>query len=638
MKGKTMKQLFWTLCLIWAGITATFADNPPSNPASSQTHGFSAFGELKYPKDFTHFDYTNPDAPKGGLLRLGREGTFDSLNPYIVKGVPAGLITLTTATLLDEAYDRPGESYAYTAESVEVAPDNSSVTFRLNPNAKFSNGEPVTTDDVIWVFETLKTKGQPMYRTYYKNISKVEKLDDKTIKFSFNTTTNRELPGILGQLPILSKKYYETHPFDETSLKSGPASGPYEVEATSVGHSFVIKRIENWWGADVPSQKGRHNFGKIRTDYYLEANALFEGFKSGLYDLRVEGIAKNWATAYTFPAFIKGHVKREEIKTFLSGATTGLVFNTRRPIFSDIRVRKALTLLFDFPWINKHIFYGLYKRSLSYYPNSDYEAKGFPTEDEKALLEPYQDKIPPEVLTQAFTLPEPQDENDKRELQEQAQNLLKEAGYEVKDAVMVDSKTGKPFTFEILIFNKAQEKFMLNYAASLKRLGIQVSVRNLDPAAYELRTNNLEFDMVHNAILQSPSLGNEQRDYFGSERSDAPGTRNLAGIKNPVVDQLIEKLINTRNYKSLTDTAKALDRVLLWNYYMIPAWHDDVTRVAYWDRFSRPKISPKYLGLDITSWWFDKEKDAKINIEPQDKQPETKEKPSLWSKIKGWFS
>lgn len=288
-----MKKLVWILCFFWTGLDSTLADASSSpTPSSTATHGFSAFGELKYPIEFTHFDYTNPDAPKGGILRLGRPGTFDSLNIYIVKGTPTGLIMLTTATLLEEAYDRPGESYAYAAESVEVAPDRASVTFRLNPNAKFSNGDPVTADDVIWVFETLKSKGQPMYRTYYKNISKVEKLDDKTIKFSFNTTTNRELPGILGQLPILSKNFYETHPFDETTLKSGPSSGPYELESAKAGHSIVIKRVENWWGANVPSQKGRNNFEKIRVDYYLDSNALFEGFKSGEYDVRQEGIPR----------------------------------------------------------------------------------------------------------------------------------------------------------------------------------------------------------------------------------------------------------------------------------------------------------------------------------------------------------
>jgi microcin C transport system substrate-binding protein len=631
-----MKKVYLILflCFLSFNVHSTQPAPTPSLP----THGFSAFGTLKYPADFTHFDYVNPDAPKGGTIRLGSIATFDSLNLYIIKGIPPGLILITAATLLDEARDCAGESYAYAAESVEVAPDNSSVTFRLNPNAKFNNGDPVTADDVIWVFETLKEKGQPMYRTYYKNISKVEKLDDRTIKFSFNTTTNRELPGILGQLPILSKKFYETHPFEETTLKVAPSSGPYEVETVAAGHSFVIKRVKDWWGTNLPSQKGRYNFERFRADYYREANALFEGFKSGQIDVRSESIAKNWATAYTFPAFQKGYVKKEELKHSLSSGTVGLVFNTRKPIFADWRVRKALTLLLDFPWINKHLFYGLYERNLSYYPNSDFAAQGEPSEDEKAILAPYKDKIPPEALTQAFTLPTPQNESDLRELQEQVQNLLKEAGYEIKDAVMVNTKTGKPLTIEFLSFDKAHEKILLNYVASLNRVGIKGTIRSLDPAAFELRTTRLDFDMVYNGIVQSPSLGNEQRDYFGSERADTPGTRNLSGIKNPVVDSLIEKLINARDYKQLTDTAKALDRVLLWNYYMIPSWHSNVERIAYWDRFSRPSINPKYHPLDLSTWWFDQKKDANITQQHNEKQPEDKKNPSFWARIRGWFS
>lgn len=635
MKDTPMKNLLCALCLLWMGIQTTLAEMPVA--PSSPTHGFSVFGKLKYPPDFTHFDYANPDAPKGGTLRLGYLGTFDSLNFYIVKGISPGFILLTAATLLEDAYDRAGEAYAYAAQSIELAPDRSWVIFRLNPKAKFSNGDPVTADDVIWVFETLRAKGLPMYRTYYKNISKVEKLDGHTIKFSFNTTANHELPLILGQLPILSKKYYETHPFEETTLKPGPSSGPYQVDRVASGHSFIIKRVDNWWGASLPSQKGRHNFDNIRVDYYLENNALFEGFKAGQYDLRQETIAKNWATAYTFPAFQEGRVKREELKHSLSSGTVGLIFNTRRPLFSDIRVRKALTLLFDFPWINKHLFYGLYQRNTSYYPNSDFEAKGLPSEGEKAILYPFQDQLPSEVLTQSFTLPAPQTENDHRALQEEAQNLLKEAGYEVKDAVMVNIKTGKPLSFEILIFDKTLEKIMLNFALSLKRLGIQVQVRNLDTAAYQLRVDNLDFDMIHSGISQSPSLGNEQRDFFGSERADIPGTRNFFGIKNPIVDQLIEQLIDSTSYSSLVNHAKALDRVLLWNSYMIPAWHSDAVRVAYWDRFSRPKIIPKYHGLDITSWWFDKEKDTRLTHKPEEKSPITREKRSLWSKIHAWL-
>lgn len=649
MKTPQIKNLFFTLGLLWAGIHLTLAQTlapkestgqtpAPIESTPQETHGFSTFGKLKYPPNFTHFDYANPDAPKGGTLRLGTLGTFDSLNPYIVKGVAPTLILLTAATLLEEAKDRAGESYGYAAESVEVAPDRSWVIFRLNPKAVFSNGDPVTADDVLWVFEALRTQGLPMYRTYYKNISKAEKLDDHAIKFTFNTTSNHELPQILGQLPILSKKYYTTHAFAETSLKPAPSSGPYEVESVSSGHSIVLKRIKNWWGASLPCQKGHNNFDKIRVDYYLESNALFEAFKAGQYDLRQEISAQNWATAYTFPAYQQGHVKREELKHSLSSGTSGLFFNTRRPLFSDIRVRKALTLLFDFPWINKHFFYGLYVRSTSYFPNSDFEAKGFPSSEERAILQPFQEQLSPEVFTQPFTLPAPQTEDDHRKLQTEAQNLLKEAGYELKDTVMINTKTGKPFIFDVLIFDKALEKIILNFALSLKRLGIQLRTRTLDAAAYQLRVDKLDFDMVYTGMLQSQSLGNEQRDYFGSERANTPGTRNVSGIQNSVIDQLIEQLIHSTGYKSLVNHARALDRALLWGYYMIPAWHNNVTWVAYWDRFSRPKILPKYRDLDIITWWFDKEKEARLSNASQEKTTTNQAGQFFWSKIKAWFS
>lgn len=637
MRMNKLKKIFITCVFFLTGTLQTFAEASSTLPVPQATHGFSTFGKMKYPSDFTHFDYVNPDAPKGGLLRLGDMGTFDSLNFYIVKGVPPALVLLTAATLLEEAKDRAGESYAYAAESIEVAPDHSWVIFRLNPKAIFSNGDPVTADDVIWVFETLRTKGSPLYRTYYKDITKAEKLDDHSIKFTFKTTSNRELPQILGQLPILSKKYYATQPFAETSLKPSPSSGPYEIESIKSGHSITLKRNPNWWGTNLPSQKGRHNFDKIRQDYYLESNALFEGFKSGQYDLRAEYTAKNWATAYTFPAFHKGFVKREELKHSLSAGTVGLIFNSRRPIFSDVRVRKALTLLFNFPWINKHLFYGLYNRNTSYYPNSDYAATGLPSQAEKDILEPFKDQLPLQVLSQAFTLPEPQNEEDNRALQTQAQDLLKEAGYEIKNAVMVNTKSGKPLVFDALIFDKALEKVFLNFALSLGRIGVKLRTRKLDTAAYQLRTDNLDFDMIYSGIAQSPSLGNEQRDFFGSERANTPGTRNVFGIKNPVVDQLIEQLINSKNYKTLVMNAKALDRVLLWNYYMIPGWHSGVTRVAYWNRFSRPEILPKYLALDITSWWFDKEKDMRLAEASQEEKPTNQESQPFWRKLRGWF-
>lgn len=623
-----MKKILFAL---WFLISPLSANATQSSPA----HGVSTFGSLKYPEDFTHYDYTNPQAPKGGTLRLGQLGTFDSLNLYIVQGVQPGLALLTAATLLDAAKDCIGEGYAYGAESVELAPDSSWVIFRLNPKAKFNNGDPITADDVLWVFETLKTQGMPMYRTYYKNIKKAEKLDTHTVKFSFDTTSIRELPLILGQLPLLSKKYYETHSFSKPSLQAAPASGPYEIDTIIAGRTIILKRVKNWWGENLPSQKGSYNFDIIRADYYFENNALFLGFQADQYDLRQESSAKQWVTGYTFPAYAKGHVKKEEIKPALPIRTTGYSFNLRRPLFSDIRVRKALTLLFDFPWINKNLFYGLYKRNESYFPGSDFEAQGQPSEEEKTLLKPFEADLLPEILSQKFTLPAPNTEEERRNLQMQAISLLEEAGFKIQNGVMIQKNTGTPLTFEILTTDKTSEKIVLNFASTLKRIGIQVTIRTLDVAAYQLRVDNLDYDMIATTIPQSENLGNEQRDYFGSEKANVRGTNNFSGIRNPVVDQLIEQLIHAKDYKTLVNASKSLDRVLLWNYYMIPAWRSEATRVAYWNRFSHPTTPPKYRGFDITTWWFDEEKANALKQSP--KVEEKSSQPSTWRKLQSWF-
>jgi microcin C transport system substrate-binding protein len=362
---------------------------------------------------------------------------------------------------------------------------------------------------------------------------------------------------------------------------------------------------------------------------------LFEGFKSGHYDLRQEATAQNWAQGYEFAAVKQGRVRREELKSFLSKGTYGLFFNTRRPLFTDVRVRKALTLLLDFPWLNKHLFHSLYERNTSYYPGSDFAANGLPTPEEKAILEPFRDQLAPEIFNTDFTLPAPQTEEDRRVLQAQAQELLKEAGYEIREGAMVNVKTGHPLTFEIFIYDKPFEKIALSFAESLKRIGIYLKVRNLDTTTYQMRMTDLDFDIILSIIPQSASLGNEQRDYFGSERANIPGTRNFAGVKSPVVDRLIEQLIDSRSYRSLVAHAKALDRVLLGGYYMIPAWHSPVTWVAYWDRFSRPEIIPKYDALEISTWWFDAEKDAKLSQAMSEKVTWWR---SFWDWVLGWFS
>lgn len=602
---------------------------------AAPSHGFSVFGSLKYSENFTHFDYTDEKAPKGGMIVKGAPGSFDSINPFIVMGNPAvGLTQLTTARLMDESYDRAGECYAYVATHMDVAPDRSAVTFYLNPKATFSNNTPITVEDVIWSFETLREKGIPMFRTYYKNIKTVEKTGPYALKFTFNTTHNTELPFILGQLPILNKQFYETViNFDKTTLTPGPTSGPYVIESIDAGRSITYKRIPHWWGESVPSQKGLHNFDRVRIDYYMDSNALFEAFKAGKIHIYTETSIKNWMTGYNFPALKQGLVKRENISHHFSGGTYGLVFNTRAPIFQDLRVRKALTLAFDFYWINKNLFYGQYVRNLSYYPNSDFAASGLPTAPELAVLEGIKNQIPSDLLTTAYELPAATSEAEKRITLRKVKEIFKEAGYVLQDAHMIHAASKKPLTFEILLSDKSHEKVILNYVNTLKHIGIHVKVRTADAATYMNRIEKKQFDMILSMIPQSNSLGNEQRDFFGSERADAVGSFNYAGIKNPAVDYLIEKLIAAPTYKDLVICAHALDRVLLFNYYMIPAWHSQTSKIAYWDKFGKPDLHPKYLPYYFENWWALPEKTSELPIQKDSAIPAVTEKP--WWKFWG---
>lgn len=573
-------------------------------------HGISIWGKLKYDPTFQSVDYANPKAPKRGRLNYGDVGTFDSLNPFIVKGTPPALITYTFARLMDEPHDTVGEYYAWVAESVELAPDRSWITFYLNPKAQFSDGHPITADDVIWSFEILRDQGLPFYRTYYKNISKVERLSDHSVKFHLSNTKNRELPCILGQLAILPKHYFKDHPFNETYLTPPPSSGPYQITEVKAGHSFVLRRVDHWWGEEIPSQKGRYNFDEIKVIYYLDANALFEGFKSGDVDFRVERSIKNWMTAYTFPAITDGHVVREEVKHQLPSGTLGFFFNTRRPIFQDIRVRHALTVAFDFPWVNKNLFYNVYQQCHSFYQNSDFSARNPIGDEEKKILQTYGDQLPPH-WDQPFVFQKEDSPTARRKALIQAQMILKEAGWSVKEGVLVNQK-GEAFEFEILFTDKTYEKVFLFYAEQLKKLGITPKFRFADTTTYMHRVEDKDFDMIYAGIPQSNSLGNEQRDFFGSEKADLPGSYNYAGIKNPVVDGLIELVIESQTYDQLVARSRALDRVLCANFYMIPGWHSGVARIAYWTKLQKPKTNPKFNPIDITTWWYGSEQEKKI--------------------------
>ena len=588
-----------------ASILGTLSTGALTASFAAPSHGFSPFSStLKLPPSFTHFDYANDQAPQGGTIVYGVLGTFDSLNPYIVMGTAAGgLLFLTTAQLLSENHNAPGEAYGYGAETIDLADDGLSVTYKMRQGMTFSNGDPITIEDIIWSFEVLKEKGLPNYRTYYNNITAATKISDTELKFTFNTQQDKELPLILGQIPLLNKKFYETVPFDKSSLAIPPSSGPYVVDKIEPGRSITYKRNRSWWGNSVPSQRGLYNFDFIKFEYFLDSTALFEAFKAGKVDIRVEATIKNWMTGYDIPAVKDGHILRKEFSHNLSSGTYGLFFNTRRAIFQDVTVRKALTYAFDFQWLNKNIFYSQYTRNQSYYPNSDFEASGPPSAAELALLAPYKELLPKTVLSAEFKLPFYKTEAEKREGLATAKKLLEEAGYYFHQNQMVHKTTKTILTFEILLTDKSHEKIILPYVKNLEHIGVLVKVRTIDSASYMNLVEHNNFDMIFTSIPQSASLGNEQRTFFGSKQADTVGTYNYAGIKNRVVDELIESLIMAPSYEDLTLRAKALDRVLLFNYYMIPAWHSSSTKVAYWSQFDFPETMPKYAPFYFFNWW-----------------------------------
>jgi microcin C transport system substrate-binding protein len=573
-------------------------------------HGRSLYGDPpKYAKDFKHFDYVNPNAPKGGTVVFSSIGTFDSLNPFVVKGVPAaGLGGLYAsylhATLLDNPADEPFTRYGYIAESLEVAPDNSSVTFYLRPEATFHDGTPIRADDVIYTFQMLTQKGTPLYRSYYGDVKEVKKLNDLRVQFIFSTTQNRELPLILGDMPILSKKFYEQHGFEKADLTPPVGSGPYKIVQVKPGHSLIYERIKGWWGENLPIHKGRYNFDYIRYDYYRDDTVDFEGFKSGAIDFRFENSARNWAVGYDFPLAQQGKILREEIVIETPRPMNGFVFNTRRDMFKDRRVRQALSYCFDFEWTNKNLFYNLYQRTKSYFDGSELAAVGKPTAAELVVLAPYKEQIPPEVLTDAFVPPVTDGSGHMRDQLIKARALLKEAGYSIQNGQMVHVKTGKPLTFTILLQSPQLERVTQGFINNLKKLGIKATMRTVDTAQYIARLEAFDFDMLFQSYAQSMSPGNEQRNFWHSARADLKGGRNYAGIKDPVIDAIVEKLILATSRKELIIYTKVLDRLLLWGYYLIPGYHSKALRLAYAAKLKRPLHLPPY-SFDIDSWWID---------------------------------
>jgi microcin C transport system substrate-binding protein len=576
----------------------------PDTTRAAPSHGLSLFGDLKYGPDFTHFDYANPAAPKGGTMRLSAIGTFDSLNPYIVKGVSAAGMSQTFDTLMLASEDEPGSEYGLVAESADLAPDRKSVLYTLRKEARFHDGTPITPDDVIWTFDTLREKGQPMYRSYYGDVEKIEAEGERGVRFYFKSAENRELPQIVGQMPILSKRYWEGRDFTKTTLETPLGSGPYKVETVDPGRSITYRRVPDYWAADLPVRKGRDNVGEIRYDYYRDGTIALEALKAGQYDVRLENSSKAWATGYDGPALRQGLLKKAEIPNELPRGMQGFGYNLRRPLFEDSRVRQALAYAFDFEWSNKNLFYDAYKRTRSYFDNSELAATGVPQAEELRALEPFRGKIPGEVFTKEYDPPKYDGSGNIRDGLRDALKLLKEAGWGIKGGKLVNDKTGQPFEFEILLVQPEFERIVLPFVRNLERMGITARVRTVDASQYQKRMDTFDYDMAVVSFGQSLSPGNEQRDYWGSPAAGEEGSRNILGIKNPVIDALVEEVIKAPDRAALVARTRALDRVLQWGFYVIPHYHTDVSRVAYWDKFRRPETAPKY-GIGLDTWWVD---------------------------------
>lgn len=592
--------------------------NGANAQANEWRHGVSLFGDLKYPAGFEKFDYVNMDAPKGGRARLFSVGTFDSLNPYTFKGNATSVIGLTIDNLMMSSLDEAGSEYGLIAESVQMPDDFSSVTFKLRAEAKFHDGSPITPEDVIWSMTELK-KAHPAYNFYYKNVVSGEKTGDLEVMFKFSESGNRELPQIVGQLPVLSKAWWtgkndkgKTRKLTETTLEAPLGNGAYKVASVKPGRSITLKRADDYWGKDLPVNRGQNNFDEIFTIYYRDSTVALEAFKGDEYDFRVENSSKDWATAYDFPAVKRGDVIKEEITLKNSQGMQSFALNTRREKFADARVRKALNLAFDFEWANENLFFGQYKRTNSFFSNSELAATGKPDAAELAILEPLKDKLPPEVFTTEYTNPVYGSQKNKRNNLRSAAKLLQEAGWKVDAKRVLRNAKGEAFLIEFLLVSPLFERIVLPYVQHLKLLGIETRVRTVDDSQYTRRVQTFDFDIIVGSWGQSLSPGNEQRDFWGSASADRNGSRNLVGIKDEAIDQLIDKVIFAKDRTGLITATKALDRALLWNHYVVPMWHIPYQRVAYWNRFGKPEVQPDHsLGFP-SIWWFDAAKAAKV--------------------------
>jgi len=577
---------------------------------AEESHAITMHGAPAIPADFTHLPYFNPDAPKGGRLVWGVLGTFDSLNPMIVRGVPVQQLRpynfergYVIESLMARGENEPFTLYGLIAKTVETNDDRTFVTFHLDPRARFSDGKPVTSEDVLFSWQLLRDHGRPNHRQYYSKVAKAEAIDPLTVRFDLTGADDRELPLILGLMPVLPKHAIDVSTFEETSLTPMIGSGPYRVTAVKPGASITFTRNPDYWGRDLPVNRGLFNFDEIRFDYFREANGHFEAFKRGLYDYRVEFEPLRWHDGYDFPAVRDGEVIRETLKTGLPRPSEFFVFNTRRPVFSDIRVRRALTLLFDFEWINHNYFFDLYKRDGGFFAGSALSAYGRPADErERELLKPYAASIPPDILDGSYRLPVTDGSGRDRTTLRAALSLLKDAGYDLEGTVLRQRSTKTPMTFEIMVVTRDQERIALNFSENLRRAGIQATVRTVDAVQFDQRRLGYEFDMIPNRWDQSLSPGNEQSFYFGSQAADIPGTRNYMGARNPAIDAMIAALLSARDHTAFVSAVRALDRALMSGFYAIPVFNLGDQWIARWNRIERPSETA-LVGYLPESWW-----------------------------------
>jgi microcin C transport system substrate-binding protein len=584
-------------------------------PAAAQTlrrkHAISLLGEPALPAGFTHWPFVNPDAPKGGDITLTALGSFDSFNGFILRGTPAVGLGQLYDTLTVSGQDEASTEYAHLAETIELPADNLGVAFELRADARFHDGRAITAHDVVWTFDTLRAQGRPFYRAYWGDVENVRAESDRRVVFRFRTSENRELAQVLGQMPVLPRHWWESRDFARPLQEPPLGSGPYRIERFEQGRTLVYRRVADYWAANLGTRRGMNNFDSIRYEYFRDSTVAFEAFRAGQIDFRTENIARDWSTGYDFPAARRGLVQRDTLRHEIPTGMQGFAMNLRRPLFQDIRVREALVQVFDYEWLNANIFFGLYARTQSFFSNSELASSGLPTGRELAILERFRGQVPEQVFTTEFRLPVTDGSGNNRDGLRRALDLMRAAGWTVRDRRLVNAQ-GQPFRFEILLSSPSFERVALPYVQWLQRLGIEATVRTVDPAQYQVRMDAFDFDMTVDVMGQSLSPGNEQRDYFSCAKARENGSQNIPGICHPVLDQLVEMIITAPDREELVARTRAMDRVLLWNHFVIPNWHNRAWWIAFWDRFGRPPRAPRYgLGFPAT-WWIDPAKDRAL--------------------------